>query len=182
MKIYTIKIALHGISPMIWRRIKISGHTSLADLHHIIQVLFNWDDDHLHQFHIYGKDYGISYMGGIAFTDNPYETYIDDFIFEQGDKFTYEYNFFEHLQHDLRIEVIEESKPSTNTVSCIKGNGMPGADKYDEMKVMMRLLEAIANRSLTIDYLQDIRAEFNKVKFNRKLLNHHLKTLNNSPL
>ncbi|CBJ82223.1 hypothetical protein XBJ2_1610040 [Xenorhabdus bovienii str. Jollieti] len=51
-------------------------------------------DDHLHQFHIYGKNYGISYSGGIAFPYNPYKITPDDFEFDVGDRFTYEYNFY----------------------------------------------------------------------------------------
>jgi len=61
MNTYSIKIAPRGISPMIWRRLRIRGNTSLADLHHIIQIAMSWDNDHLHCFHIYGEDYGISW-------------------------------------------------------------------------------------------------------------------------
>lgn len=67
MKIYVIKIAVNGISPMVWRRLRISANTSLAALHYIIQIVQDWGDDYLHQFHIYGKDYGISYEGALAF-------------------------------------------------------------------------------------------------------------------
>ncbi|MDF2866636.1 MAG: plasmid pRiA4b ORF-3-like family protein [Gammaproteobacteria bacterium] len=93
MKLYTLKIALRGISPLIWRRLRISGITSLADLHLIIQTVFGWKDEHLHQFHIYGKDYGISYRGGPAFSDNAHRIYLDSFGFEEGDKFTYDLHF-----------------------------------------------------------------------------------------
>ncbi|MDV5373166.1 hypothetical protein QM092_24800 [Enterobacter hormaechei] len=31
---------------------------------------------------------------------------IDDFAFDAGDRFTYEYNFFEHWLHDVRVEAI----------------------------------------------------------------------------
>ena len=44
----------------IGRRLRIPGSTSLADLHHMIQIVNGWDDDHLHCFHIYGKDYGVN--------------------------------------------------------------------------------------------------------------------------
>ncbi len=64
MNNYSVKIALRGVSPMIWRRLRIPGSTSLAEFHQIIQIVFGWNDDHLHLFHIYGKDYGISYLGG----------------------------------------------------------------------------------------------------------------------
>ncbi len=56
---------------MIWRRLRTPGSMSLADFHHIIQIVFGWDNDHLHRFHIYGKDYGIAYLGGTSFSDDP---------------------------------------------------------------------------------------------------------------
>jgi len=72
MKYYFVKMALRGISPMVWRHLQIPGNVSLAKLHYIIQIVYGWDNEHLHQFHIHGKDYGISYLGGIAFSDNDY--------------------------------------------------------------------------------------------------------------
>lgn len=41
-----------------------------------------WDDDHLHRFHIYGEDYGISYDGGIGFNHDARQVKIDDFGFD----------------------------------------------------------------------------------------------------
>ena len=81
MKIYVIKIAVRGVSPMVWRRLRIAADTSLAALHFIFQIVQGWGDDYIHQFHIYGKDYGISYDGGIGFPDNPFWVVIDDFAF-----------------------------------------------------------------------------------------------------
>ena len=42
-------IVLLGISPMIWRRIKVSSNSTIADLHYIIQIAMGWKDEHLHQ-------------------------------------------------------------------------------------------------------------------------------------
>ncbi|WP_176488501.1 plasmid pRiA4b ORF-3 family protein [Candidatus Regiella insecticola] len=77
MKTFTIKVAIRGVSPMVWRRFRVAAHTSLAALHYIIQIAQGWDDEHLHQFHIYGKDYGIAYEGGIGFSDDPYLVTLD---------------------------------------------------------------------------------------------------------
>ncbi|RLA42977.1 MAG: plasmid pRiA4b ORF-3 family protein [Gammaproteobacteria bacterium] len=176
MKNYSIKIALRGVSPMIWRRLRIPGSTSLADLHHMIQIVFGWDDDHLHRFHIYGKDYGIAYVGGLSFSDNPYAVYLDDFEFDVGDRFTYEYNFFELWLHDIRIEAIETVSTSPSGPFCIKGNGMPSATKYDEVERTMDLVKAIVNsdKSTTVeDILCQIEA-LDAVRFNRKKVNHRL--------
>ena len=130
--------------PMIWRRIRVDGITSLANLHDIIQVTYGWDDNHLHQFHIYGKDYGISYDGGLSFSDNAHKVHLDDFSFEIGDKFSYEYNFFEHWVHDIRIENMDESPLQQRCHAfCVKGSGMPRYTKHDEIDATMKLLKAI---------------------------------------
>jgi hypothetical protein len=57
--IYQIKVVLLGISPMIWRRLLIRDDTTIADLHYILQIVMGWSDDHLHQFRIHGKRYGL---------------------------------------------------------------------------------------------------------------------------
>ena len=69
--IYQLRLVLAGISPMIWRRLLVSSETNIAQLHQYIQVAFDWSGEHLHRFHIHGKDYGIAYLGGISFDDNP---------------------------------------------------------------------------------------------------------------
>ena len=104
---YRLKIALPGISPMIQALIRVAGNISLADFHHIIQIAMGWDNDCLHFFHIYGKDYGITYDGGIGFSDNPRTVFLDDFGFDVGDRFTYTYNFFSDWLNDIRIEAID---------------------------------------------------------------------------
>ena len=93
MTVYSIKVALRGVSLMIRRRLRLPGSTSIADFHHIIQVAMGWDNDYLHCFHIFGEDYGIAYEGGLSFSDNPHKVTVDDFGFDVGDRFTYAYNF-----------------------------------------------------------------------------------------
>jgi Plasmid pRiA4b ORF-3-like protein len=52
--VYQLKIVLLGIRPMIWRRIKLSSDSTIADLHDIIQIVMGWKEEHLHQFLIHG--------------------------------------------------------------------------------------------------------------------------------
>lgn len=169
---------------MIWRRIKIPGSTSLASLHYIIQTIYAWDDENLHQFHIYGKDYGINYEGGLGYSDNVHKVYLDDFLFDVGDKFSYEYNFFDHLMHDIRVENIEESTTTNESVRCIKGSGMPDVDKHDEIKIMAKLLKLIIDNkpSTTRQDLSVLIDKLNAIRFNRKLINKKLNELNSDHL
>ena len=45
----------------------------VADLHHLLQLAMGWTNSHLHRFHIYGKEYGIAYDGGMGFADDPHQ-------------------------------------------------------------------------------------------------------------
>lgn len=103
-EIYQLRIWLKGISPMIWRRLLVKSNSSIADLHYTIQIAMGWDDDHLNQFIIRGKSYGVYHEEGMSFSDNAKQIYLSDFQFRPKEKFTYEYNFFDHWEHEIRFE------------------------------------------------------------------------------
>lgn len=63
-----------------------------------------WDDEHLNQFIIRGKSYGVYHNGGISFSDNARQVHLSNFQFRLNEKFTYEYNFFDHWEHEIRFE------------------------------------------------------------------------------
>lgn len=174
MNIYAIKIALRGISPMIWRRLRLSGDTTIAELHHIIQVSMGWDNDYLHCFHIHGKDYGIAYEGGLNFSDDPRTICIDDFGFEAGDRFTYTYNFNDNWLNDVRIEDVQPAAGKTGPLPfCVSGSRRHGADEIDEYEALVRVLDKIVNPD-TLTTVGDIRLlieDYEAVRFNRQAIN-----------
>lgn len=181
MRFYFIKIAIRGVSPMIWRRLRIPGTASLAMLHNCIQIINGWDDSYLNQFRIFGKDYGVYHDGGISFNDNARTIYINDFEFDVDDKFTYEYNFFEHIIHDIRIENIKNLPITKNIIICMSGSGMPGATKYDEMDVKLSMLKKIVKKKGKLSYkdIRDFQERIKSVKFLRKFINEELTSLSN---
>ena len=64
--LYQLKVALRVISPLIWRRLLVHADTSIADLHHILQLAMGWSNIHLQRFLIHGKKYGIASDGGMG--------------------------------------------------------------------------------------------------------------------
>jgi hypothetical protein len=56
--IYQLRIVLRDISPLIWRRLLVRSDTTLAQLHRMLQTSFEWSNEHLYRFHIFGKDFG----------------------------------------------------------------------------------------------------------------------------
>src|SRR5258708_40230422 len=67
-EIYQLHILLLQINPPIWRRLHVPSDSSIAMLHDLLQIAFDWSDFHLHRFVIRGKEYGVSRMGCTTFT------------------------------------------------------------------------------------------------------------------
>lgn len=122
--IYQLRVVLDGISPLIWRRLLVPGDYSIADLHFILQIAFDWDDWNLHRFFIHGKDYGIYHSGGMNFSNDSYQVNLADFRFRKGEKFLYEYDFFNGWRHLLRIEDILSVDPKKHYPRCTGGGNL----------------------------------------------------------
>src|SRR3954454_23167680 len=104
--IYQLRLVLSRMSPLIWRRFLVSSETSIAQLHDYIQIAFAWIGEHLHRFRIQGKDYGIAYVGGISFDDNPHRVPLSCFRLHLREHFRYEYDFTAPWQVQIRLEKI----------------------------------------------------------------------------
>jgi len=48
--VHTLRIALRGSKPPIWRRVAVRSDITLGRLHEVIQITMGWTDSHLHQF------------------------------------------------------------------------------------------------------------------------------------
>lgn len=53
---HVLKIMLEDTHPPVWRRIIVPERITFEELHEMIQIIFDWDDDHLHDFHIPSKN------------------------------------------------------------------------------------------------------------------------------
>jgi hypothetical protein len=56
--LYTLRVELFNIEPLIWRRIQIEGKVRLTALHHVIQAAFGSSEAHPHEFDVGGRLYG----------------------------------------------------------------------------------------------------------------------------
>ncbi len=132
---YQLHVSLVGISPMIWRRLVVSGDSTIADLHYILQIAMGWSDDHLNRFTIHGKYYGVYHPGGICFSDDPSQVRLADLQLRKREKFRYEYDFNDRWCHQIRVEAIAPSDHSLPAPVCLAGKraappedcGGPGA-------------------------------------------------------
>jgi site-specific recombinase XerD len=119
--IYQLKIFILDIHPMIWRRIRVSSNSTIADLHYIVQIAMGWTDSHLHRFIINGEEYGVAQIGGISFTSNPHKVQLADFRLGEKHRFFYQYDFGDDWQHEILVEKILTSKSNNLDPVCISG-------------------------------------------------------------
>jgi hypothetical protein len=64
---YQLLVTLRGISPLVWRRLLVRSDTTIAQVHDLLQIAMGWADEHLHQFRIHGKAYGVYRGAGFTF-------------------------------------------------------------------------------------------------------------------
>ena len=163
VEVYQLRIWIRRISPQIWRRLLVRNDSTIAELHGTLQIAFGWNDDHLHQFLIRGKPYGIGRIGGIIFDDNPRQVQLRDFHFRLKETWLYEYDLTDWWQHEIRLEQVLPFDPTKQYPICTAGKrrgpiedcGGPLAfmelqDEYPEWKVLPQFAQ------LPLDHRDDL--------------------------
>src|SRR5271166_4184824 len=97
---YCVHVWIRGIHPMLWRRFLVRSDSTLADLHVLLQIGFDWTDFHPHRFRICKKDYAVPRLGGLGCHDAR-ETKLGDLHFRINERFLYEYDFGDLRQHQV---------------------------------------------------------------------------------
>lgn len=109
---YQLKLTLEGSKPPIWRRLVVPAAISLDALHAVIQIVMEWDDDHLHQFRAGTRKDGdlttFSVPGMIEDAVNLDEAKarLDALLVRPKDKLLYLYDFGDSWLHSLVLETI----------------------------------------------------------------------------
>jgi Plasmid pRiA4b ORF-3-like protein len=120
-EIYLLHVWIRQISPMIGRRLLVRSDSTLAALHHTIQIAFGWTDSHLHRFRIHGRDSGIGRMGGPAFSNDARQVRLDSFQLRLNERFLYEYDLRDSWRHEVRVERRLAIEPKRTYLVCVGG-------------------------------------------------------------
>ena len=138
--IYQLRLVLAGISAIVWRRLLVSSESTIAQLHQYIQACFDWRGEHLHRFRIHGKDYGIAYLGGISFDDNPHAVPLSRFRLHRRESFRYEYDFIANWRVDIRLEEILPQDQRILPV-CVGGRAAAPGEEYAGVLAYLQRLD-----------------------------------------
>ncbi|MEV6095134.1 plasmid pRiA4b ORF-3 family protein [Nocardia sp. NPDC051981] len=116
--IYRLRVDLRGAKPPIWRRLEVPGDIPLNELHDVLQVAFEWDDDHLHVFETDFGDFGEPdpELGRRAETKATLEQ-----VASGGAKLVYTYDFGDDWEHTILVEHIGPAEATAEYPRCTGG-------------------------------------------------------------
>jgi hypothetical protein len=145
--VYQLKVTLQYFRPPIWRRIQVRGSTTLADLHHILQIVMGWEDEHLHQFIVDGVYYGESIPEWGVEKEDELITRLDQIVAAEKDRFGYQYDFGDSWHHQIVVEKILPPEADVHYPRCLKGKRACPPEDVGGVWGYAEFLEAIADPS-----------------------------------
>ncbi len=152
--VYQLKIGLTRLRPPVWRRVLVPADTTLGELHEIIQIALEWEDDHLHVFtagHLHYSD-PFHELDGCA-DENTVS--LEATLPRIGASITYRYDLGDSWDHTITLEKVLDHDSTLTYPTCITGRGdapvedwisdssEPAATPFDQ-DVLNRDLAALA--------------------------------------
>jgi hypothetical protein len=127
-----LKVALRHSRPPIWRSVQVPLLFTLGDLHHIIQVLFGWDGDHLHDFTVGTTRYSDPFFDLDETEDEEDMRLRDAFPAGARKPVLYEYDLAESWVHEITREKLFEIDPAQSYPACVAFSGEQPVEYADE--------------------------------------------------
>jgi hypothetical protein len=168
-----LKIRLKDVRPQVWRKVRVPGRYTLANLHDVIQIAMGWENSHLHQFTI----------GDVSYTEptadvpedlrDERDARLEDFA-GAGRKFVYEYDFGDGWKHEIVVERVHRDAIDT-VATCVDGRrACPPEDSGGPM-AYMRLQRILANpRHREHEDMKDWAGDFDPAAFDLTEVNSRL--------
>ena len=135
---YQLRISIDGIEPSVWRRVLVDGRTTLQQLHRIIQLLFNWEDQHRYEFTIGARQFEAP--DPEADYESSAEYCLSDVVEEGGTRFTYLYDPGDDWAHTIAVERVTSGADVEFLPVLLGGerNGPPedsgGSERYQTLQ------------------------------------------------
>jgi hypothetical protein len=137
-----LRIDLDRFRPPVWRRVRLRADTTLTELHEIIQVLFEWDGDHLHVFTVDGVHYSDAFdmLDDCADSD---QLSLAAALPRTGARLAYRYDLGDCWDHTVLLEAGGPGE-APNRPTCTGGRGdAPVEDWPDEEPSPPRPLDLV---------------------------------------
>lgn len=163
---------------MIWRRFLVSDSLTLYQLHRVIQLGFGWEDYHLHEFHVRGRQYSTERTGQRHWDEGGKELTLADVGIRARLKFTYIYDFGDYWVHEVRVEGEKDFDPKKRYPTCTGGARTAPPEDVGGIDGFRRFLAS----GTMYDYdgyeyedEEEMREDFDPERFSRREINTALR-------
>ena len=125
--ILQLKVSLRYIKPPIWRRILVPDNLLLGDLHYAIYPVMGWYGYHMHSFRFGGGFNPIEYASRQTVEEcdprirDEDSVLLAQMIKRKGQTFSYEYDFGDGWQHEIKVEKLIPYDPAMRLPVCLAG-------------------------------------------------------------
>jgi Plasmid pRiA4b ORF-3-like protein len=167
--IFEFKITLRDMPVPVWRKIQMDSESTFYELHQVLQLAFDWQNAHLHTFHV-EKTNGRKEEFIEITSDSEFNHYFESSLFKKinnrldeqmerlsnwfklpKDRVTYVYDFGDNWEHDIILTKITEPEIGIQYPRCIAANNLvPPEDSRGELLMGEIDLEA-DNKALLIE-------------------------------
>jgi hypothetical protein len=120
--VYQLKISLTRMRTPVWRRVLVPASTTLARLHEIIRVLFDWDEEHLHVFTADGHRFSDPAFG-LEECGDAERARLTATLPRAGTTMTYVYDLGDWWEHQITLEKVLDPDDATKLPLCTGGRG-----------------------------------------------------------
>lgn len=144
---FDLRVALREVRPPVWRTFMVPSHTSLAQLHEMLQVVIGWQDYHLHDFRVGDVRYGIDDgedWGPPTVDDRLVRL---DSVVGAGDEFSYTYDFGDNWEHTIEVRAELSAAEAGPLPRCTGGEGRCPPEDVGGPYGYADFLAAVSDRS-----------------------------------
>jgi hypothetical protein len=160
-RVLDLRLELQGVTPPVWRLLRMPTHLGLDDLHHAIQAVMGWTDIHLHVFEVSDAEYGPRpeeldedaerFGEPSAWVGEASAITVAQALQQGGDVFTYVYDFDDDWR--VRITLAGELDGDDVVVTCLAGEhggpqqASPATDPFSVQDANRRLARLLRPRA-----------------------------------
>ena len=122
-QIGTVRIELMDTDPLIWREVEVPTSITLKVLHDIVQITMGWLDQHLWEFRIDGRTYGLptDEDWGTAPRTDAIKVRLRDVLKPRKTMIDYVYDFGDSWEHRLIVTRLRPGKPDVSYPHYVGG-------------------------------------------------------------
>jgi hypothetical protein len=167
-QIIRLEIRIEDIMPPIYRKIDIPNTYTFYQLHHVIQLAFDWTNSHLFEFMN-----GPETIGDEEAKIDAKKLTLKERFYEPKQKMLYVYDFGDNWEHKVKVEKMFDADPKKRYPACVSGRRAGPPEDVGGVGGYEHFLEAIADDEHPDheEYLEWLGGYFDSEAFSRKEVN-----------